>query len=136
MQQPIVIAGRTITLSGGIPSTLTFVLGVMTDIPALRTVGKGAAPVLIDNILVNVSASGDFVTGTSTFVGTGSAAIVASTPRVECEGFQMLTEGDKVVVTCNGTVTTTLGGATAPGIATVTATITDGVQKNVDANKV
>ena len=135
MQKPIVIQGRTITLSNPVPPPLTFTLVSAVDTPAVRTSGKGGAPVLISNIVVNVSASGDFVTGTSTFVGTGSGTIVASTPRVECEGQQLLTEGDKVDITCTGTITTTAGGATASGTAKVTATITDGVQKNVDANK-
>jgi hypothetical protein len=135
MQKPIVIQGRSLTLTGGLPATLTFTLGVTTDVPALRTIGKGAAPVLINSILVNVSASGNFVTGTSTFVGNGSASIVASTPRVTCEGQQMLTEGDSVVVTCTGTITTTSSGVTTPGTATVEVVITDGVQKNVNANK-
>src|ERR1700687_797206 len=102
MQKPIAIQGRTLTLSGGIPATLVFAGGATTDVPALRSSGKGGAPVLINNILVNVSASGDFVALTSTFVGSGSGSIVASTPRVECEGQQMLTEGDSVVITCSG----------------------------------
>ena len=135
MQQPIVIQGRTLTLSAGNPAPLTFSLGVVTDTLALRTSGKAGAPVLIDKIVVNVNASGDYVTGTSTFLGSGSGAIVASTPRVECNGRQLLTENDSVVVTCSGTVTTTAGGGTALGTATVKVTLTNGVQKNVDANK-
>lgn len=133
MQQPIVIMGRTLTLSGGLPASLTFTLTPpAVDSPALRTTGKGGQAVLIDKISVSVSASGTYGPG-ATFTGTGSDSIVAATPRVTCEGKQLLTEGDNVTVTCNGTITTSAGGS--PGTATVVVTITDGVQKNVNANK-
>ena len=139
MQKPIVLLGRTLVQSDPKPlgSSLTFTLTpAPVDTPALRTSGKGGVPVLIDQIALSCSCTGDYVPGTSTFSGNGAAAIVASTPRVECESKQMLTEGDQVTITCNGTITTTASGTTAPGTAQITVSIADGIQHNVDANKV
>lgn len=135
MPSSIVIRGRALTLSGGVPSTLRYSVSAAVDRPALRTAGKGAAAVLTGSIQVTVQATGDYVPGTSTFAGQGQGAILASTPRVLCEGAQLLTEGDSVTVTCAGTVTTTAGGATAPGTATVVISVSDGLQKNVVAGK-
>src|SRR4051812_22298882 len=113
MHSPIVIQGRTLTLSGGLPPTLMYSIDPPpVDHPALRTGGKAAASVLTGTISFTVHAKGDYVTGTSTFVGQGPGTITASTPRVLCEGSQLLTEGDSVSVTCSGTITTTASGTT------------------------
>lgn len=135
MPSSIVIQGRALTLSGGIPSTLQYSISAAVDHAALRTAGKGAAAVLTGSIQVTVRATGDFVPGTSTFVGQGQGTIPASTPRVLCEGAQLLTEGDGVTVTCAGTVTTTASGATAAGSASVVVSVSDGIQKNIVAGK-
>lgn len=133
MQQPIVIQGRTLTQSNPTPSTVSFTV-TPTDAPALRASGRSGASLLVDRIALSVIASGDYAAG-STFAGTGTGQITASTPRVECEGKQLLTENDMTTITCNGTITNTQSGATTPGTASVTVTITNGVQKNVDSNK-
>jgi hypothetical protein len=136
MQQPIVIQGRVLSQSSPSHSTLTYAV-TPTDSPAARTKGKGGASVLVNEIKLDCKCSGAYTaTPATTFTGTGTASIVASTPRVLCEGQQMLTEGDQVVINCTGTVTDTTTLATSPGTASVTVTITDGVQKNVNANKV
>lgn len=132
MHSPIVIQGYTLTPSGGLPATLNYSIEPPVNHPAVRTVGKGAVPVQTGTISFTVNANGVYAPG-ATFSGKGTGTITASTPRVLCEGAQLLTEGDKVTVTCSGTITT--GGAGSPGMATVVVSITNGAQKNVEAGK-
>ena len=131
MQQPIVIQGRTIAVLNPLPTGVVF-HPTYTDVPAMRASGKGGAAVLVDKISISYTCDG--AVGGGTYQGNGTADIVASTPRVECEGKQMLTENDSVNVTCSGKVVT--GSGSTPTPATATFIITDGVQKNADANKV
>ncbi len=136
MQQQIVVQGRTLTTTVQTPLAPA-VLSVMltpVDHPALHcdASSKGA---LIQGIDLTCKCTGDWVTGTSTFVGTGTGTISASTPRVQCEGQSMLTLGDAVSISCPGTITVTAGGATSLGTAKVTVTITGAGQVTVDANK-
>jgi hypothetical protein len=132
MQQPIVIQGRTITVSNVSENLVTFTLNP-TDTSAARATGKGGKALLIDRIVIAFTASGSAGGGTFTSDPGQSVSIVAQTPRVSCEGKQLLTEGDAVDVNCTGTVV--VGMSSSNLTVTAKFTITDGVQKNVDANK-
>ena len=111
MGDRVTVSGRTLKLSNKTPGTLTYTL-TETDHPALKTEAQDNA-VLINAIMLQCSCSGDYVTGTSTFVGSGTASITAGTPRVECEDMQIIKKGDSTTITCSGTITTTANGATA-----------------------
>jgi len=137
MQQQIAILGRTLTTTVLVPTPAPpgFVVQLTpTDNPAQHCDATSKS-VLIQQIALTCNCSGDWVTGTSTFAGAGSGNIVASTPRVQCEGQSILTLGDKVTIRCPGTITTTAGGSTTPGTASITVTITAAGQVTVDANK-
>src|SRR5260370_41920230 len=100
--QPIALVGRTLTVSNISPTTVTFT-PTYKDTPALRTSGKVGAAVLIDKIDIKFTCGGTAAGGN--YSGIGTAQLVAQTARVECEGRQMLKEGDFINVTCMGTVT-------------------------------
>jgi hypothetical protein len=129
MEKLITVSGRVLPLFNKSHPLLSYTI-TETDIKALRTT-VGNKEVLVSQIQLTCQCSGDFVKGTSTFVGTGSAVIVANTSRVECEGQSILLEGDKVTVTCDGTITQTSTGATSLGKASVEVEIKNANQTNV-----
>jgi hypothetical protein len=129
MQKEVVIPAFTLT-AVPTPATLTVAL-TPTSIPAAKCTAASQS-MLITNLVVNCTCSGVFAPG-ATFSGTGSGTIVASTPRVTCEGQSILTQDDSVTISCSGTVTTSGGGS--PGTASVKVTITAAGQLTVNANK-
>ena len=132
MSDLITVFGRTLSPSGQSPSTLTYTI-TETYTNASKTCGKSET-VLIKEIQLHCDCAGDYAAG-QTFAGSGDASIQANTNRVKCEGESILLKGDNVSITCNGTVTTTSGGATSPGSASVTVTITNTNQTNIFASK-
>lgn len=129
----VTVFGRTLSKSGQSPSTLTYTI-TETDSNALKTFGRGEA-ILIKEIRLDCNCTGNYAAG-QTFVGSGTAAIVANTNRVKCEGESILLEGDSVTITCSGTVTETSTGLTSSGTASVTVTITNTNQSNIFASKI
>jgi len=130
MGKPIAVDSWAQELSAQTPSTLTY--KVQPTIFAAAKTRASGKKLLISKIVLSCSCSGDYVTGTSTFVGAGQAAIEAQSPGLRCEGQPVLLEGDKVTITCDGTITTTASGATGPGKASVTVTIKSaGQQKTI-----
>jgi hypothetical protein len=130
MAKLITVAGRTLTQSepshGGLTYTITEV-----DVQAAKTNGNGN-PVLIKQIDLSCKCKGDYEAGTSTFIGEGSASIVANTPGITCENESILLEGDNVEIVCEGTITYTSGSpSSAPGTASVKVTITNTNQTNI-----
>lgn len=133
MSKLITVDGRQLQLLNKSHPTLTYTV-TETDLKALKTLGRSKA-LLVQQIALQCSCSGDYVSGTSTFVGQGAAVIAAKTTRVRCEGKPLVLEGDEVTITCTGTVTTTAGGATAPGTASVTVKVVNPNQTNIFANE-
>ncbi|GAB61450.1 MAG: hypothetical protein DWB56_04990 [Candidatus Jettenia sp.] len=129
----IAVSGRTLTQSEKSHQNLAYTI-TETDVKTVRTFGHGKE-ILINQIKLSCTCSGDYVAGTSTFSGKGEAAIVANSKRVKCEGQSILLEGDEVTITCEGTITDNSSGATAKGTATVTVKITDSNQKNIFTSK-
>ena len=132
MGKLITVLGRTLSLSGQSPPRLTYQV-VGTDIPATKTRGN-KQPILIQQIQLQCTCSGNYVPGTSTFSGQGSAVIVASSATVKCEKQLILLAGDQGTIVCNGTVTVTSTGVTSPGTASVTVTVTNTNQTNIFAS--
>jgi hypothetical protein len=132
MQEEIVIDGYQLTASTA-PPGLTVTPSPLkgTNIPALRSTANSQA-ILIKQLPVPCTCNGPVPGGT--FSGTGTGTIVASTPRVTCEGQQILSVGDAVTFSVSGTIATG-GGATSPGTVSVTVTITKTPQLTVTANK-
>ena len=128
----ITVAGRTLSLSGQSHPSLNYQI-VETDVPATKTRGNKQS-ILTQQIQLQCNCSGDYISGTSTFVGTGSAVIVASSTTVKCEQQQILLAGDKGTIVCNGTITVTSTGATSPGTASVTVTVSNTNQTNIFAS--
>jgi hypothetical protein len=132
MEKQITVSGSpTWSLSDNSHANLTYTVTEVPE-PASRTVIGNDQPILVNQIQLKCNCNGDYVSGTSTFVGTGSASITAKPDRiVECEGKSVLLVGDEVTITCQGTITTTSTGATSAGNATVKATIKTPNQENV-----
>jgi hypothetical protein len=130
----MVVAGRKLVQSdpkpdpptGAVVYTLT-----ETDLSARRTTLEGKA-VLLEEIKLECACSGSI--GPNTYTGDGKAGIVAKTPRVTCEGHQLLLIGDKVTVDCTGTTTTPSGVTTTGVAASVTVAISDAAQTTGLAN--
>jgi uncharacterized Zn-binding protein involved in type VI secretion len=133
MSKLITVDGRQLQQSNKSHPTLTYTV-TETDLKAVKTLGQRKG-VLLQQITLQCACSGDYVTGTSTFVGNGSAVIVAKTTRVLCEGKPIVLEGDKTTITCAGTITTTASGATSPGTASVTVAVVNSNQPNIFANE-
>lgn len=133
MSKLITVDGRQLELSNKLPDTLTYTVTAI-DVKAARTLGQRKG-ILLQQIALTCNCSGDYVTGTSTFVGTGNAVILAKTTRVLCEGKPIILQGDRATITCSGTITTTASGATAAGTASVTVTVTNTNQTNIVANE-
>lgn len=133
MSKLITVDGRQLQQSDKSHSTLTYTVTEI-DVKAIKTVGQSKA-VLIQQIGVQCSCSGDYVAGTSTFIGKGNGLIAAQTTRVLCEGKSILLEGDKTTITCSGTITTIASGATIAGTASVTVTVMNTNQTNIFANE-
>lgn len=132
--KPVVVVGYTLTESDKSPvesptTKVTYTL-TPTPSPAQRTTAEGKA-VLLKELKLQASASGTI--NSLTYTGSGNATIVAHTPRVACEGEQLLLEGDNVTVSCTGTVTNPSGG-TSPAASSVKLTITDAAQTTVLAD--
>lgn len=132
MGKLITVGGRTLSQSELSHTGLSYTV-TETDITAVKTKGNGQS-VLVKQINLSCQCSGTYVPGASTFVGTGSALIMANTPRTRCENESILLDGDNVTITCSGTITDTSTSATSPGTATVKVTITDTNQTNIYAN--
>jgi hypothetical protein len=132
--KPVVVVGYTLTQSDKSPvqsppaTDVTYTL-TPTPSPAQRTTAEGKA-VLLKELALQCTASGTI--NSLAYSGTGSASIVAHTPRVTCEGEQLLLEGDNVTVSCTGTVTTSSG--TSPAASSVKVTITNAAQTTVVAD--
>jgi hypothetical protein len=131
MGKLITVSGRTLLLSGQSPPTLNYQV-VATDVPATTTQGN-KKPILIQQIQLQCTCSGNY-SGTTTFVGSGSAVIVASSTTVKCEKQPILLAGDQVTIICNGTITDTSTGATSPGTASVTVTVNNTNKTNIFAS--
>jgi hypothetical protein len=133
MGKLIVVDGRQLQLTTKSHPSLNYTV-TETDVKAAKTRGHGKT-VVVQQIALQCACSGDYVTGTSTFVGSGSAVIAGATTRVRCEGHPILLNGNKVTITCTGTVTTTSGGATSPGTASVTVGVVNTGQTDIFANE-
>lgn len=133
MSKLITVGGRTLEQTSPSHPTLTYTI-TETDTPAERTTG-GDNPVLIQQIALQCNCSDDYVANTSTFVGSGAAAIVAHTSKVTCEGQSIILEGDEVLITCEGTITVTSSGVSSPGAATVTVRIANTNQSTIIASE-
>jgi hypothetical protein len=128
MLKQIVVAGRELAQSdkkpdppnGAVVYTLT-----ETDHPAQRTTLEGKA-VLLEQIKLECACSGSI--GLNSYTGDGTASIAANTPRVTCEGQQLLLLGDNATVNCTGTTTTPSGATTAGVAASVSVAISDAAQ--------
>jgi hypothetical protein len=131
-KKPITVAGRTLTLSEKSHPGLTYTI-TEVDNPAFKTNGNGNS-VLVNQIKLSCQCSGDYVAGTSTFDGSGTASIVADTHRIKCENESILLEGDNVKIECEGTITYTTGSPPPPpedGSASIKVTITNTNQSNI-----
>lgn len=136
--KPVAVVGRTLTQSDKSPTPsppatdVTFTLAP-TDNPAQRTTA-GSKAVLLKEIKLQCACTGTM--NSLTYVGSGSASIVPHTPRVACEGEQILLQGDNVTVNCTGTTTNPTTGATvATNVpSSVKVTITDAGQTTVLAD--
>lgn len=133
MTKLITVGGRTLEKVDPSHSSLSYEI-VESDTPAQRTTGHGN-PVLIQQIGLQCACSGDYVSGTSTFVGMGTGAILAQGTKVTCNGQPIILEGDEVTITCTGTVTTTSTSATAPGSATIKVRVANTNQPNIIASE-
>ncbi|WP_066382795.1 MULTISPECIES: hypothetical protein [unclassified Anabaena] len=131
MGKLITVSGRTLLLSGQSPPTLNYQV-VETDIQATKTRGN-KKPILIQQIKLDCTCFGSYSV-TTTFSGTGSAVIVASSTTVKCENQPILLAGDQVTITCSGTITETSTGATSSGTASVTVTVSNTNQTNIFAS--
>ena len=132
MSKLITVTGRSLSLSGQSHPPLNYEI-TETDTQATTTSAEGNL-VLLQQIQLQCNCSGDYVEGTSTFVGSGNASIIASSTTVKCESKPIVLAEDKVTITCSGTVTQTSSGATSPGTASVTVTVTNTNQATVSAS--
>lgn len=132
MEKQIAVSGTQVwSLSSKSHPDLTYNVSEVPE-KTSRTVIGNNQQILVTQIQLQCNCTGDYIKGTSTFVGNGSANILAKADRqVECEGKSILLPGDEVEILCNGTITITSNGVTSPGIATVKAKITNPNQKNV-----
>jgi hypothetical protein len=131
MGKLMTVSGRTLQQSAPSHPGLTYVIKETDEKAAKCRIG--GKEVLINQIKLQCDCSGDYVAQTSTFMGTGEAAIIADTKRVKYQGNSILLKGDKVQITCNGTITTTSSGATTQGTASVVVSIVAAGQKTVNA---
>jgi hypothetical protein len=129
MATRITVAGRELELSEQSHSDLTYKVTAV-DVEAQFT-NAGDKNVLISQIALTCVCSGDYIKGTSTFVGNGNAVISANSQGLTCEDQPVLLEGDTTTITCTGSVTTVALGATAPGTASVTVAIANTGQDGV-----
>ena len=127
MSKLITVTGRSLSLSGKSHPNLNYKIEGK-DTSATTTSAEGKQ-ILLQQIQLQCDCSGDYGGG-NTFQGKGNASIVASSQTVKCEDKPIVLAEDKITITCSGTVTPSAG-ASSPGEASVTITVTDTNQTTV-----